>query len=65
MRYFKVIDPDMEFNPIERIFSEVDIIDAYWEFWVSAMKLTKTTPEDVERCISDWIVCNWAEEVFE
>lgn len=62
MRYWKVIDPDENFNPIESVFSEEDILRDYYPYWQEEMReVGKTDQITPEACIEDWIVVNWAE----
>lgn len=52
----------------EEFLTETEILDKYWEYWVSQMvdrfgpKCDKITQE---RCIEDWVVVHWAVEVKE
>jgi hypothetical protein len=62
MRYFSF--NDYETNSVKTM-SESEILDHYWDYWSNKMSerglsslITK------ENCINDFIVTNWAWEVF-
>lgn len=58
-RKWKYIDPSGEYEK-----TESDILAKYFECWSARMK--KTGREHLiseERCIEDWVVVNWAQEV--
>ncbi len=64
MRFYKIVYPDAQGNPVEEELSEIDILDAYWDYWYEAMvRADKRHLVSIDRCIEDWVVVNWAWEV--
>lgn len=66
MKYYRVQYWSDETGPYEKVFSEQEILDEYWSYWVSQMAKKfgpyhpLITPE---RCIEDFVVVHWACEV--
>ena len=63
MRKWKVVDPS-ESGPVERILTEQDILDEYYDWWKLQMeKVGKADQINPATCIDDWVVVHWAEVV--
>lgn len=64
MKYYSIVYPDKDNSTVYEYFSEVDVIDYYWEFWYERMVgADKRHLINVDNCIDDWVVVNWACEV--
>jgi hypothetical protein len=64
MRRFRVVDPGANDEPIDEIWSEKGILSVYFPYWSTEMhKQGKTDRISYERCLDDWLVINWAEEL--
>lgn len=60
MIIYLVNNYDLE-NPKLLEYTEEDILKEYWDFWVKQLKsLGRENLISRERCIEDWVVCNWA-----
>lgn len=64
MRYWKVVHPGPNNEPIYTYYSDRDIIESYYLTWCEAM--LKKRPHDLpytcsESCIQDWVTVNWAQ----
>lgn len=66
MRYWIYVEPCslLSSEPVYHILSDDAVIVTYWDYWRE--KMTGAGLEhllDTERCIQDWAVVNWAQEV--
>lgn len=65
MTIYRTIETDEELGFVTVDWSEKDILDFYWWFWLGQMeKANKIRGHSVEElkkmCIDDWVVVNWA-----
>ena len=69
MKRYKIVDPVFDkdrklIGSEETILTDFDIIDDYFPYWSKRMKAVgKEDMISIERCIDDYIVVNWAEEL--
>jgi len=65
MKKYRYIEPDHDWNPIEVVMTEEEIIKFYFNYWSTEMK--KRGKEEYishENCIDDFCVVHWATEVI-
>lgn len=69
MRKFRIWDQDSE--PYGKIVTEEQIRETYYPYWTEQMNRVHGSEEDwpcantFENALDDWIVVNWAVEIFE
>ena len=64
MKYYRINFPGEFDQHVEEIWSEDQILKAYFTFW--STKMIQNVPGadlDEGRCIEDWVVGNWGVEV--
>ena len=66
MKIYSYVEPGLNNEPVEIIYTEYEILFEYWSFWKEQM--IKKYGEDhelitEENCIEDWLSVNWATEV--
>ena len=60
-KYIEFIDEDIE---LVKVKTEKEVLDMYWDYWVSKMKqVEREHLISEENCIQDWVVINWAWEL--
>lgn len=66
MRKFLTVEPGENWEPIERVFTEAEILALYWDHWRSGM-VRLHGPDDPRmteaNCIDDFVVVHWAVEL--
>lgn len=65
-RRWMVVEPDGgdPERPVTYIWTEQEILDAYYDSWVKDMAAVGRTHLISERhCIEDWVTVNWAERL--
>jgi hypothetical protein len=66
VKIYSYVEPGLNNEPVEIIYTEYEILFEYWSFWKEQM--IKKYGEDhelitEENCIEDWLSVNWATEV--
>ena len=68
MRYFSYVEPsDDELHITKMVYSEVEILEEFWQTWSTEMKGNGyANLISREACIDDWCTLHWAhpEDVF-
>ena len=65
-RRWRYIEPGPSLEPIERVFTDEEILATYYAYWQERMRhVGKADQISPENCIEDWVVVNWAEEIKE
>lgn len=66
MKLYSMIEPGLNSEPVEVIYTEDDILESYWDYWNEKM-IVKYGPFHPlitkDRCIEDWCALHWAWEV--
>jgi hypothetical protein len=65
MKKYLVTEPDDDFNPVTKEYTEQDILNEYGMYWFNLMIEREKPIEKItaRNCIDDWVATNWAEEV--
>lgn len=68
MRYYSFVEPsENEFEITKIVYSELEILDEFWEYWSLQMKGNGFGDLiNKETCIEDWCTLHWAtrEDVY-
>lgn len=62
-RVFEFDEPNADYKPIVVRMTEGEILAAYWDQWSQEMRRLGFPGINPDRCIDDFVVCNWAIEV--
>lgn len=64
MRTFEYWEPDDEGGAVQTIKTEKEIEEYYFPWWSERMrKLDREDKINLETCIEDWCITNWATEI--
>ena len=64
MKIYYYIEPDNDFFPIGHYVTQRYILEYYFPYWCGKMcEVGKYDLITFERCVKDFIVVNWAEEI--
>ncbi len=65
MKVYCYNDWDESNQPVVKTITDQQILYEYWDHWESKMAAKYGDTHELithERCVEDWIICNWAWE---
>jgi hypothetical protein len=64
MTSWRHVEPGPDLEPVYITMTEDEILDTFWDYWVSQMQRVGKLPMVTEaNCIEDYVVVHWAEKV--